>query len=231
MLKEPLKTHNFILGPCDTDSISFCKPDFSEFTEQEQQQLIDEINSQMPGFIRYAHDGYFKSAIVLKAKNYCLFDGKKKKIKGSALKSSSKEPVFKEFMDTFVELLLESATTDQLLNLYKLYVNKILNITDIKDYCSKKTVTEKVLNPERTNEQKVLDAIKGKGYSLGDKVYLYFDVNDVLKERSDWKQDHNEKKLLERLFKTVKIFENVIDMSKFINYSLKKNKGLADELR
>src|SRR5579885_2518145 len=85
------KQHDFILGPVDTDSISICKQDGSEFTSQEQQNLIDEINSYLPKYIVYANDGYFNKVIILKAKNYILYDGKKIKKKGSSLKSSKIE--------------------------------------------------------------------------------------------------------------------------------------------
>jgi hypothetical protein len=221
--KEPIVLHDFILGPCDTDSISFCKPDFSPFSEEEQQFLIDEINAQMPEFIRYAHDGYFKSAVVLKAKNYILKDYKNKiKMKGSALKASQKEPFLKEFIDGFTKLLLDEEY-DKLLPLYNQYVQEILNVKDIKRFSSKKTVTDKVLNPEHTTQQNILDAIQGLNLALGDKVYVYFNKEGKLKEVSRWQNDHDIPKLLERLYKTAVIFENVIDLSQFKNFKLKKN--------
>ena len=85
-----MNTHNFILGPVDTDSISICKPAGAPFTEEEMQSLLDEINSYFPEHIKYADDGYFPRCVALKAKNYILYDGKKIKIKGSSLKASTK---------------------------------------------------------------------------------------------------------------------------------------------
>ena len=68
------RKYNYILGPIDTDSVSFSKPDGSPFTEEEQHSLLNEINNLMPKKIRYSHDGYFKTVVVLKAKNYILED-------------------------------------------------------------------------------------------------------------------------------------------------------------
>lgn len=103
-----METHNFILGPVDTDSISLCKPDFSPFTEEEQQMLIDEINAQLPDLINYANDGYYQACVVLKAKNYILRKHNGKTIfKGSSIKTQQKEPALREMMEKLIEVLLE----------------------------------------------------------------------------------------------------------------------------
>lgn len=100
-------SYNFILGPVDTDSISFCKPDMSPFTEEEQEALLQEINEQMPELVKYAHDGYFKTIVVVKAKNYVLDDGDDVKIKGSGLKGTMKEKALRELMERVINVLLE----------------------------------------------------------------------------------------------------------------------------
>jgi len=69
-----MKTYNFILTNADTDSIMVNKPDGSEFTEQEQHDLLEELNGLFPELINFAPDGYFRKTIVFKAKNYVMFD-------------------------------------------------------------------------------------------------------------------------------------------------------------
>ncbi len=68
----------------------------SEFTKEEQDALIAEINEHMPELIKYAHDGYYKTVAVLKAKNYILVEPSGKvKLKGSSIKDQKKEPRWK----------------------------------------------------------------------------------------------------------------------------------------
>lgn len=249
--------HNFILGPVDTDSVSICKPDMSIFTDDEQQMLLDEINSQMPKLIKFAHDGYFKSCLALKAKNYILqkFNGEKK-IKGSAFKTSSKEPILKCLMEDFVDIMLNDNDQKQLLSVYMKYINKALNPKDIKEWSQKKTITKAILNcaadPEaRLNERKIYDAINGRQVQEGEKLYVYpavigYNVEtkeykngkikekripiEVLKDIQDYNNDHDADKLLERVYATVKIFANVLDMDQFIDYSKPKNRQLLERL-
>lgn len=119
-----MKTHNFILTGCDTDSISFCKIDGSPFSDFEQQSLLADLNSQYPSKIRFEHDGIFETMVVLKAKNYILKSYVCKKCKkqglssceheearitkkGSSLKSSKIEPRLKDFMGEIIKILLE----------------------------------------------------------------------------------------------------------------------------
>ena len=105
--------HNFIIGPTDTDSISFCKPDMGVFTKEEREALVAEINKLMPEFMIYEDDGYYKKCIVLKAKNYILYDPTKdkesdqKQVKGSAFKSAKKEPYVATLMQDMVNAILQ----------------------------------------------------------------------------------------------------------------------------
>lgn len=217
-----MKTHDFILGPIDTDSISFCKPDMSEFTEEEQKNLLDEINSYMPELVKYAEDGYYKTIVAIRAKNYILYDGEDLTIKGSALRASMKEIRLQEFIDGVIKLLIYDKKED-VLDLYNSYIKEIHNLTNINKWCSKKTITESVLNPERTNEQKVLDAVKGHKVQMGDKIRVYFAQDQSLKLEEDWTQDHCTNTLMSKLYKTLDIFKTVLDMSQFTKFTLKSH--------
>lgn len=224
-----MKTHDFILGPVDTDSISFCKQDGSLFSEEEQEQLLDEINELLPPLIKYAPDGYFNRVVICRAKNYILYDGKKIKTKGSALRNINREPALKEFIARIIDCLVFDKI-DNIDSFYKEYIKEIYNMKDISRWTSRKTVTESVLNPERTNEQKVLDAIGDTHVQQGDKVYVYFKEDNSLGTQENWNNDHNREKLVEKVYKTLALFKLVLDMSKYNKYHLKRSKPLLEEL-
>jgi len=217
--------NNFQIVNADTDSISFCKEDQSEFSDIEKQYLIGNINELSPDFMEWSDDGYYKKVIVLKAKNYILYDPKAKKdvikIKGSALKSSKTEPALKEFLKDIINEIIIDQTLFKIV--YEKYVAEILNLKDISRWATKKTITSKVLEGTRLNETKVVEAIKGTDYSEGDKIYLYYDKKDNLKKVENYNDDHNIKRLLKRLYDTSKIFDNIILKGTFKNYSLVKN--------
>ena len=56
-------------------------------------------------------------------------------------------------------IIVDDCSTDKSVAIINEYIKEIFNVTDISRWCSRKTITENVLNPERTNEQKILDAI------------------------------------------------------------------------
>jgi DNA polymerase, archaea type len=220
------ETKGFKIVNADTDSISFCKNDSSEFTNIEQIELLKEINLLCPEKIIWENDGIFSKIIIVKAKNYILQtpDGKVK-IKGSGLKATMKEKALQQFIKEVINLLLDNKQ-EELINLYNNYVHKICTLKDITPWCSRKTITHSVLNPERTNEQKVFDAINESEVQEGDKILVYFTKEGTIKQAKDWQNDHDPYKLLEKLFKTVSIFESVVDKKQFINYNLKKKRVL-----
>jgi hypothetical protein len=125
---------------------------------------------------------------------------------------------------------LNTLTDDQkkkIIDIYNQYVKEIMNITDISRWTTRRTLSDKVFKAKRTNEQKVLDAIDDSEYTEGDRAYFFFkdDGSLCLLERFDG--NYNRDKLLEKLFKTAKTFETVLDVKTlFPNYSLKKNKEL-----
>lgn len=252
--------HNFIIGPTDTDSVSVCKQDMSPFSNEEIDSLIKEINDLSPEFMQWDNDGYYLSCLALKAKNYVLWDGKKKIIKGSAFKTSSKEISLKEFMQELTDEMLNDNNTQSLVNIYHSYIKEALNVKDIRRWCQKKTVTESVLKCAteacRKNEKDVYDAIKAEvGIQQGDKAYVYPVVlgHDVkpggvsektgkplkdkvieitgLKLDKYWTNDHDSEKLVERVWATLQIFKSVLDMEQFTDYNKSKNKHLLEGLK
>lgn len=206
----------------DTDSIMVCRKDQSEINEWDREELLTDLNNLFPDKISWEDDGYYLTIIVLKAKNYVLWDGKKLKIKGSSLKDPKKELALQEFLKEIIQSIIDKKYN--YVEIYDKYVKEITKITDIKRWVSKKTVTEKVMNGERTNETKVKDALEGSEYREGDKVYMYYDKDDNLKLAENFDGNYRADRLLSKLYKTAIIFENIVDKSVFLNYSLKRNR-------
>jgi DNA polymerase elongation subunit (family B) len=247
--------HNFVIVNADTDSISFKKEDESEFTEEEKLSLIEEINSHLPELIKYEDDGYYETVIVVKAKNYVLKEAEKSKIKykGSSLKDAKKEPILRKFLKEVIEEGLIFQKRDYV-DIYEDYVRKALTIIDIEPWCTKKSITEKLMTSERTNETKVIDALKGVDFRVGDKVFVFSDIegevqevkkgepvflkngqpkmipNCVLKVKENFTGTYDKWHYVGRVYNTIKILENIIDMNKIIKYHLKANNKLADSL-
>ena len=220
--------HNFIIGPTDTDSISFCKEDFGSFSEEERNSLLKELNSLFPEGLVWEDDGYYECVVAIKSKNYVLYDGKTIKIKGSALKATTKEPALKEFINRTIESMIFNK--NNYVDLYNEYVLEINNITDIKRWSTRKTITEKVLSSERTNEEKVRDAIEDSEYVEGDRAYFYFKPDESLGLIEHFDGSYHKDKLYEKLYKTACVFETIIPKETFINYKLKRSKILLEGL-
>lgn len=174
-----MANHSFTLINSDTDAVMICKPDQSPFSKEEQKLILDEINQLLPKEIKFANDGIFKKVICLKTKNYIMVkeDGVIK-IKGSALKSSTLEPISKALIKEIIDALLAEKYED-LPTIYSKYLDMSNNITDIRPWCTKKTLSPTTFNSDRKNEQDIVDAIKGKEYQSGDKVYLFVKTKEI----------------------------------------------------
>lgn len=246
--------HNFLLVNADTDSIMFTKEDMAWFSEDEQEELLEELNSLFPEKICWENDGIYDDVLVLKAKNYVLRQDNKIKHKGSALMDQKKEPALSEFLRESCLLLMDDKK-DDVLDLYKKYVKEACNITDISRWAVKKTVTEKVLENDRLNERKVRDAIGNTSVQEGDKIWIYTAqpvlVHSFVKGEQQFKKDGSPKfkedsplKLtdnwipgdedrfhyIDRVHKTAQILENLIDIEQFVKYNNKKNRYLLEDL-
>jgi DNA polymerase elongation subunit (family B) len=222
--------HDFIINVVDTDSISFCKKDMSEITKEEREKLLKEINDFLPDLIKMEDDGYYQTVIVNKAKNYILEKDGKIKIKGSGFTDSKRETALREMIERIIKVMLDDNSLFKIQEIYKSYIVESQTVTDISRWSTKRTITKSVMNPERTNEQKVLDALEGEDFREGDKIYVYFDVNDSLKLADKWQNDENKERLLKRVWNTLEIFENLLDLSQFEKYYLKSKRNVLKEL-
>lgn len=169
-------------------------------------------------------------------------------LRGSGLKDSKKEPILRDFMGEIIDgLLYEKNNTKEI---YEKYCDEARNITDISRWAVKKSISKKLLQGVRKQEIDVLTAIGDlTSVREGDKIYLYnsqpkfvpeFDEagnpilyksgknkgnqkgqwQKVLKLTKDWNNDSDTEHYLGRVFATLSIFENVIDMGQFQCYTV-----------
>lgn len=221
------KHKGFAIINADTDSVSISNGELLDTNI-----CINELNELSGAGIKWEkdgkNDGYYSKVIVVAAKNYIL-KGEKIIIKGSSLKATTKEKALKRYIDEVINILIEG-NLDALLPHYEKYVKEINNLKDIKDWCSKKTITKKILDPKRTNESRILDAVSDiEGMQEGDKVYVFFKTDKELCMAENFTGEYSKKKLFDKLYKTVKIFESVIDIKQFKNYALVKNMKELDK--
>ncbi len=218
-----LEKKGYALVNADTDSFSYTG------SNQSFESELEELNTLFPKRISWENDGEYQKVIVLKEKNYVLKDLKGKvTIKGSSLKDSKKEPALKEFMSGVIEVLLDGGNTDNVLWIYEMYVEEIMNVSDISRWASKITVTKKTLEAATTRKKKEMLALENEDIAEGDKVYM-FPVAEELCLVKNFKGDYNRRKLLERLYDTVSIFSSVLDITQFPKHHLKKAYNLLAE--
>ena len=236
-----VKSKEFQIVNVDTDSFSYTTGSkLTVITEKqaarrkcetrdEFQEHIDEINSLFKDGIVWEDDGYFQKFIVVKAKNYILYDGKTVKIKGQALKGTGKEKALTDFVNNVIMLLLKNKR-DHIFSEYINVANEIKNgFDDIDSWSMKKTVTKAVLNPERKQEQKVFDCIQKIHYQEGDKVYVYVKDKETLCLKNDFDGEYDKETYYGKLHDTVSIFKTLFDPTLFPNYKLGRNKNVVGE--
>jgi DNA polymerase elongation subunit (family B) len=243
--------HNWKLVNIDTDALSFCKEDESVFTKDEHDSIYKELNSIM--YSEWEDDGTFDKIIVLKSKNYIMVNDGEIKKKGSSITDKKREPALLEMMDCIIHDLIDTKGKN-IKSIYKQCALRSNCIVDINKWANKKSVSKAVLNPSRTNERKILDAILHKNPREGDKYWMYTAIdgeiqkvakgelefytdgrpkmkpNKILKLVEDWNGDEDKSHYTERVYKTLKIFENLLDMNEYTNYSLKSNRKFITQL-
>lgn len=220
--------HDFIIGPTDTDSISFGRRDGSAFSQDEQISLLNELRSISPEMMVWEDDGYYPTIIALKSKNYVLWDGKKKIIKGSGLKDQKQPIAIKEFKNRLIDMIIEGR--ENYIDLYNEYIKEAMDIKDINRWASKKTISSKVFTSERSNESKVRDAIEGEDIVEGDRVYVFFLEDESLSLVESFNGEYNKERMLVKMYKAALIFANIIPKKTFINYTLKRNRKTLESL-
>lgn len=221
--------HGFEIVNVDTDSFSY--NDSGRFIEvEENERLLAELNLLYPDLIVWERDGEYDGVLVVKAKNYALYDGKKVKIKGSSLKATNKEPALREMIVESIDSLL-GLKEESFQEIYRRYCREAYSIEDITRWGSKKSVTPTLMKSDRTNEVKVRNAIEGEGLNVGDKFFVFFKEDESLCLTKYFDGNYNKKKMLEKVFKTASIFQTVYDVkSNLYNYTLKRNKDALMEL-
>lgn len=240
------------------DGRKLSKEDFTKISQQVNdlfpEKIIWEDDGHFDDFVVVAAKNYIMRYIDPK-KNESVV-----KIKGSGLKDSKKELILKTMMqEVAVELL--SDNIDGVLAIYKKYCKMaVAPIIDIKKWVSKKTISDKVMacanDPyARSQELKVWNAIQGKNLTQGDKVwvYVYYDglkqsskkgelqtyadgrpkmePNYILKCVEDYNNDHCPEKLLARCYDTICIFDSVLDVKQFIDYSKPSGAKALEKLK
>ena len=226
--------HDFDLVNYDTDSITICNKDGSAFSEQHKIELIQELNSLFDDNIVWEDDGYYETIVVVRAKNYILLHNGSIKVKGSGLKGSTRPQRIKNFMSEVIETIVQIENKqemhEQLKFIYNKYVQEIMDIQDIKPWSARKTISSTMMESQRTNETKVIDAIKGSNYVEGDRCFVYYRNDDSLCLAENFDGQYNRTRLLKNLYDTISIFDTVLPVKElFINYSLKKNYKLLEQ--
>lgn len=191
-----------------------------------------------------------------KASDYDSEGKIKIKYKGSSITDQKKEGALREFLSKSFDVILQSPQDAQkkLVDLYHQYIKEAINIQDINRWTVKRTITKAVLENDRTNEVKIREALKGQNVQEGDKVWLYtadgglkqkvakgelvflkngtpkMEKANILKLPQNWTRDEDKEHYIGRVFDTIQILKNIIDIHDFINYNLKKNRLLLDQL-
>jgi DNA polymerase elongation subunit (family B) len=210
----------------DTDSISFTVPDSDPAYLK---GLLAEVNGIMREGIRFEDDGFFPKFVILKAKNYIMLtqDGKIK-LKGSALKSSKIEKGVRSFYDRCIRALL-GLSSESLPQTYTDVCLGLSKLTSMSEWSSKKTISERTVKPAprkdgKVLENKILSALAGKHYQLGDKFDFYFTNEGKLKVLSDYdptNPDHDLKRLLGKIYRAASVFDSVSpELAARTNYGL-----------
>jgi len=216
---------DFRLVNADTDSISFEAPEGLSM-----QNCLAEINALSPKGISWEDDGIYDSFLVVKSKNYAMKRGDKVTIKGSGLKATMKEPALVKVLEQSIKWLLDGKVD----RVYHNYVNHAYyihkGIDNIKDWCSKKTVTKAVLTPKRKQEANILEALAGENIQEGDKYRMFFETSEKLCLEKNFKGEYDKDRLYEKLYNSIYVLAPVLDMENFLNYKLKRNKKLLEDL-
>jgi DNA polymerase elongation subunit (family B) len=219
----------------DTDSFSFITG--NRFPPGAFKEWIKELNTLYPEKIRWEDDGMYRSVIVIKTKNYIMKEALTGKVKiiGGALKATSKERALQKMIDEVIAMMLDGRKED-VLAFYESMVRECFKITkeNIQDWVSKKTITKKLVISKRANETRVVDAYKRAKLSVqeGDKIFVYFSTDKMLSVIESFDGVYDVRKLIGKVYNTIKVFKTVLDMAQFKKYHNKREfEKLSKELQ
>lgn len=246
----------YVLVNTDTDSFSISNG--KRPTQEEFDDILSRLNEQFSDMIVWEDDGLFDQVIVVKAKNYVLVRDGKVKYKGSSLTDQKKEPMLKGFLVELIDLLLDGHA-ENIPDSYKQFCQEALNIKDIKQWVTKKTVTEAMIDKTTVAGEKAFDAcqeainkgiidsiqeqdkiwvyqyIKGQKQKIakGEPVFLKDGtpkmVDDTaLRFGKLFDGDYDKWHYVKRVWDTLEILENVIDIKSFDKYHLKSKRKLLE---
>ncbi len=249
---DDMERNDWILVNLDTDSLSFAKKDHSAFTDDELVSIETKLNEIM--YSHWGDDGYFDNMLISKAKNYVMKErgSDELKYKGSSFKDSKKEPALKQMMKDLVDSLIFTKGNE--VDIFERYIRMACDIDDINNWAIKKSITQKLLTSERTNESKVRDAFKGREFQEGEKIFVFNSVdgltqlirkgepifykktgepkmipNTIISLVEDYKGSYDKEHYVRRVYKTLKILENVLDLTKFERYDTVKGMKILKE--
>lgn len=248
----------FNLVNVDTDSFSITKNQVT--TKEDWSKFLSDLNEQFPKLIKWDDDGIYEKVIVIRAKNYVLVKNGKRKYKGSAITDQKKEPALVEMLEGMIDALLndEKAALPIIYRTYIKeamniqFINRwVTKKTVTKSVLNPSRLTErKILNAiNESIDKKIVEGIQE-----GDKVWIYNSIdgmiqdtkkgepvfykngeakmvpNYILKDVRLWTRDEDKLHYVDRVYATVNILSNVLDMEQFVDYTLKMNREQLKEL-
>lgn len=216
----------------DTDAVWFTKETEEPFNEEEIKEFIAKINTIFPENIKFDMDGYFPKFIILKTKNYIMYDGKNIKLKGSSLKSSTLEPALKSMLKEMIEALVFDRKHD-LIDIYNKYIKDACNITDMKPWAKKISISTATIESERSNETRVIDALtrSNKPISEGDRHYIFFKTDKEMELCENFNGEYHLDAFLKKIYSTTERFETILPIKEmFPKYHNVGNKQALFEL-
>lgn len=226
------KEKGFSVPKGDTDSITIYQ-EGKAYSDEEIVGLVTEINSILPEYINFELDAAYDVLVVFKAKNYAYREGDKITMKGSAVKASTKSAALKEYLKKTILDLLYLKSQEEMQATYKSYVKEASNLQtpeQIMRWASRKTLSSTMQESERANETKVMDALKGSKYVEGDRFYTLFKDDGSLFLAENFDGNYNKAHLYKSVHSTAKILDGVLPKELFLNYALKKNLPLVEDL-
>jgi hypothetical protein len=224
------------------------------FSLENRQNLLQEINDLSPEWMDWSDDGYYDSCLVLKAKNYILVSNNKYTYRGSSLKDTKREPAVREMLQKMIHDIIENESGDlvPIYESYIKEAANIKDISrwHTKKTITKSVLDPDRLTEQKALDaaNEAVERGVSQGFSEGDKIWLYPAIrgktqarakgqliflkngtpkmidNCILRDSRLWEGDQDVDHYINRVYTTVEILSNVVDMNIFIDYGLKKNK-------